>query len=75
VTEAGSLEQDDVLAAHDRAEVADAPGGPAKMNRGQYDLRLNLHIAMARDGRFEVVEQLGAIDPQERPVAAPAVAV
>jgi hypothetical protein len=31
-----------------------------------------MYIAQARDGRFEVVESLGAIDPQERPVGPPA---
>ena len=25
-----------------------------------------MYIAQARDGRFEIVESLGAIDPQER---------
>ena len=32
---------------------------------GQHHLRLNMYIAQARDGRFEVVENLGAIDPKE----------
>jgi urea transport system substrate-binding protein len=72
VTEAGTLEQDDVIAALDRAEIADGPGGPAAMVPGQHHVRMNMYIARARGGRFEVVESLGAIDPQERPVATPA---
>jgi branched-chain amino acid transport system substrate-binding protein len=40
---------------------------------GQHHLRMNMYIAQARDGRFEIVEQLGTIDPQERIVEAPAV--
>jgi branched-chain amino acid transport system substrate-binding protein len=72
VTEAGSLAQDDVVAALDRAEIADGPGGPAAMVPGQHHVRMNMYIARARGGRFEVVESLGAIDPQERPVATPA---
>ena len=31
-----------------------------------------MYIAQARDGRFEIVQNLGAIDPQERLVEAPA---
>ena len=33
---------------------------------GQHHVRMNMYIAQARDGRFEIVESLGAIDPQER---------
>jgi ABC-type branched-subunit amino acid transport system substrate-binding protein len=75
VTEAGSLTQDDVVAALDHARIEDSPGGPAAMVPGQHHLRLEMYIAQARDGRFEVVESLGAIDPQERPVDSPALAV
>jgi hypothetical protein len=32
---------------------------------------MDMYIGQARDGRFEVVETLGAIDPQERLVASP----
>jgi branched-chain amino acid transport system substrate-binding protein len=74
VTEAGSLDQDDVIAALDHAEVADGPGGPAAMVPGQHHLRLNMYIARARSGRFEIVESLGPIDPQERLVDMPVLA-
>jgi ABC-type branched-subunit amino acid transport system substrate-binding protein len=69
VAEAGSLTQEDVIAALDRAEIADGPGGPAAMAPGQHHVRMNMYIARARGGRFEIVESLGAIDPQERQVA------
>jgi branched-chain amino acid transport system substrate-binding protein len=72
VAEAGTLEQDDVIAALDHAAIAEGPGGPAAVVPGQHHLRMNMYIAQARDGRFEIVESLGAIDPQERPVGAPA---
>jgi HD-GYP domain-containing protein (c-di-GMP phosphodiesterase class II) len=52
-------------------EIADGPGGPAAMVPGQHHLRLNMYIAQARAGRFEIVEKLGAIDPQERLVETP----
>ncbi len=68
VEEAGSLTQADVIAALDHATIAEAPGGPAEMVPGQHHARLNMYIAQARGGHFEVVESLGAIDPQEQPV-------
>ena len=75
VTEAGSLAQEDVVAALDHARIADGPGGPAAMVPGQHHARLNMYIAQARDGRFDIVEDLGAIDPQERLVGTPVVTV
>jgi len=75
VAEAGSLVQEDVVAALDHAEIAEGPGGPASMAPGQHHVRLHMYIAQARGGRFEVVESLGAIDPQERVVEMPALSV
>lgn len=65
VIEAGSLAQEDVVAALDRASIAEGPGGPAEMVPGEHHLRLNMYIAQARGGTFEVVESLGMIDPKE----------
>ncbi len=75
VTEAGTLGQEAVIEALDHAEIAEGPGGPAAMVPGQHHARLNMYIGRAREGRFEIVESLGAIDPQERPVTAPALTV
>jgi ABC-type branched-subunit amino acid transport system substrate-binding protein len=74
VAEAGSLRQEDVIAALDHGEIAEGPGGPAAMVPGQHHVRMNMYIAQARSGRFEIVESLDAIDPQERLVGAPAIA-
>jgi branched-chain amino acid transport system substrate-binding protein len=71
VAEAGSLTQEDVLAALDHAQIAEGPGGPAAMVPGQHHARLSMYIAQARAGRFEIVENLGLIEPQERVVGAP----
>src|SRR3954454_19859057 len=71
VTEARSLEQSDVIAALDHAEIADGPGGPAAMVPGQHHVRMHMYIAQARAGRFEILESLGAIDPQEHLVVTP----
>jgi urea transport system substrate-binding protein len=71
VTEAGSLEQADVIAALDHAQIAEGPGGPAAMVPGQHHVRMQMYIAQARAGRFEIVESLGAMEPQEAPVDMP----
>jgi branched-chain amino acid transport system substrate-binding protein len=65
VNEAGSLRQEDVIAALDHARIAEGPGGPAEMVPGQHHVRMNMYIAQAKNGRFEIVENLGAIDPDE----------
>jgi ABC-type branched-subunit amino acid transport system substrate-binding protein len=65
VTEAGSLEQEDVIRALDHAKIADGPGGPAEMVPVQHHVRMNMYIAQANDGDFKVVKNLGPIDPKE----------
>jgi branched-chain amino acid transport system substrate-binding protein len=65
VTEAGSLDTDAVVKALDTASLSEGPGGPADMVPGQHHLRLNMYIAQARNGAFEVVENLGRVDPHE----------
>jgi ABC-type branched-subunit amino acid transport system substrate-binding protein len=69
VTEAGSLDQDDVIAALDHASLSEGPGGPAEMVPGQHHVRMNMYIARSEEGTFRVVENLGRIDPQEPQVA------
>jgi ABC-type branched-subunit amino acid transport system substrate-binding protein len=65
VTEAGSLDQADVIAALDHARIAAGPGGPAEMVPGQHHVRMNMYIARSEGGTFKVVENLGHIDPNE----------
>jgi len=65
VAEAGSLDTDAVVKALDTASLSEGPGGPAEMVPGQHHLRLNMYIAQARNGVFEVVEDLGRVDPKE----------
>lgn len=71
VREAGSLEQRDVIAALDHARIAVGPGGPAEMVPGQHHVRMNMYIAQVRSGALEIVESLGAIDPDEQIVQPP----
>ncbi len=70
VKEAGSLDQDAVIRALDHAKIAQGPGGPAEMVPGQHHVRMNMYIGQANNGKFEVVENLGVIDPKERAQAA-----
>jgi ABC-type branched-subunit amino acid transport system substrate-binding protein len=70
VKEADSLRQEDVIQALDHARIAEGPGGPAEMVPGQHHVRMNMYIAQARNGSFEVVESLGSIEPKESLVEA-----
>jgi ABC-type branched-subunit amino acid transport system substrate-binding protein len=65
VKEAGSLEQESVIEALDHAKIAEGPGGPAEMVPGQHHVRMNMYIAQAKNGNFEIVKSLGVIDPKE----------
>ncbi|MGZ3424562.1 MAG: substrate-binding protein [Polyangiales bacterium] len=69
VREAGSLNQDAVIKALDHAKIVQGPGGSAEMVPGQHHLRLNMYIAQAHNGRFEVVKNLGVVEPKERVLA------
>ena len=71
VTEAGSLDQAAVVAALDHAKIAEGPGGAAEMVPGQHHVRMNVYIAQVRNGSLDVVESLGAIDPNEHLQAVP----
>ena len=35
---------------------------------GQHHVRMNMYIAQAKNGKFEIVQSLGAIDPNEATV-------
>jgi ABC-type branched-subunit amino acid transport system substrate-binding protein len=65
VNEAGSLDQDDIIRALDHAKMAQGPGGPAEMVPGQHHVRMNMYIAQAKNGAFEIVKNLGVMDPNE----------
>ena len=65
VKEAGSLKQEEVVKALDHARIAQGPGGPAEMVPGQHHVRMNMYIAQAKAGNYEILKNLGAIDPKE----------
>lgn len=63
--EAGSVARDDVAAALDHARIENGPGGPAEMVPGTRHCRMNMYIAVARDGEFEIVARsAGLVDPK-----------
>jgi ABC-type branched-subunit amino acid transport system substrate-binding protein len=70
VKEAGTLDQDAVVKALDHAKIAAGPGGPAEMVPGQHHARLNMYIAQASHGIFNVVKNLGVIEPKESVISA-----
>jgi branched-chain amino acid transport system substrate-binding protein len=74
VREAGSLDQEAVIAALDHAKIAVGPGGPAEMVPGQHHVRMNMYIGQVQDGAVKIVKSLGAIDPDEQLVEAVGVA-
>jgi branched-chain amino acid transport system substrate-binding protein len=69
VIQAASVDRDAVIHALDRASIAEGPGGPATMVPGQHHVRMNMYIAQARNGRFDIVKSLGQVDPHEAEVA------
>lgn len=70
VKEAGSLNQEAVIQALDHAKIAAGPGGPAEMVPGQHHARMNMYIAQASNGVFNVVKNLGVVEPNESVVIA-----
>jgi ABC-type branched-subunit amino acid transport system substrate-binding protein len=65
VKEAGSLKQERGYQGTGPPKIAQGPGGPAEMVPGQHHLRMNMYIAQAKNGEFEIVKNLGVIDPKE----------
>jgi branched-chain amino acid transport system substrate-binding protein len=66
VTEAKDVERDAVAAALDHAKIADGPGGPAEMMPGKRHCAMNMYIAVAKGGRYDIVHSSdGLVDPKE----------
>ncbi|HET9180327.1 MAG TPA: substrate-binding protein [Terriglobia bacterium] len=65
VKEAGSLNQAEVIKALDHAKITKGPGGPAEMVPGQHHARMNMYIAQAKNGSYEIVKSLGVVEPRE----------
>jgi urea transport system substrate-binding protein len=57
------------------AKIDARPGGPAEMVPGQHHARLNMYIAQTKGGGFEVLKNLGVVEPNERLVSEAVTAV
>ena len=65
VNEAGSVARDEVAAALDHARIEHGPGGPAEMVPGTRHCRMNMYIAVAKEGEFEIAwRSPGLLDPK-----------
>ena len=66
VNRAKKLDRESVAAAFDRARIEQGPGGPAEMVPGKRHCKMNMYIAVAKNGNYEVVTQSkGLVDPKE----------
>ncbi len=66
VKKAGKIDRDAVAEALDHAAIAAAPGGPAEMVPGKRHCKMKMYIAVAKNGKFEIVESSdGLLDPKE----------
>jgi len=65
VSEAGGVDRDDVAAALDHAKISQGPGGPAEMVPGKRHCRMNMYIAVAKGGEYEVISRSKMVDPKE----------
>ena len=62
--EAGTLVQEEVIAALEHSRIAEGPSGPAEVP-GQHHVRMNMYIARANGGSFKIVKNLGVVEPNE----------
>jgi branched-chain amino acid transport system substrate-binding protein len=66
VNKAKKLDRESVAAALDSARIAEGPGGGAEMVPGKRHCKMQMYIAVAKNGKYEVVERSkGLVDPKE----------
>ena len=65
VNEAGNVEREDVAAALDHAKIAEGPGGPAEMVPGKRHCKMNMYIAVAEAGTYNIISKSEMVDPKE----------
>lgn len=66
VKEAKSVKREAVAKALEHAKLADGPGGGCEMVPGKRHVKMNMYIAVAKGGKYEVVEKSGGpVDPRE----------
>ena len=66
VNKAKKLDRESVAAALDSARIDQGPGGGAEMVPGKRHCKMQMYIAVAKSGKYEVVERSkGLVDPKE----------
>ena len=65
VKEAGAVDRDSVAAALDHAKIANGPGGPSNIVPGTYHAQMNMYIAVAKDGKYEIIDKAEQVHPKE----------
>src|SRR6266542_3216693 len=66
VKKAKKVDRETVAAALDSARIDQGPGGAAEMVPGKRHCKMNMYIAVAKNGKYEVVERSkGLVDPKE----------
>jgi len=66
VRQAKSVKREDVAAALETAKLADGLGGGCEVVPGKWHVRMNMYIAVAKKGKYEIVEKSkGLVDPRE----------
>jgi ABC-type branched-subunit amino acid transport system substrate-binding protein len=66
VKEAKSVKREDVAKALDHAKLSDGPGGGCEIVPGKRHTKMNMYIAVVKNGKYEVVEKSkGMVDPNE----------
>jgi ABC-type branched-subunit amino acid transport system substrate-binding protein len=61
----GDTAREAVAAALDGASIAEGPGGPSSMVAGKNHCRMNMYIAVAKAGAYEIQERFDQMDPKE----------
>jgi len=65
VKEAGNVDRESVSAAMDHAKIANGPGGPASIVPGTYHTQMNMYIAVAKNGKYEIIDKAEQVHPKE----------
>jgi ABC-type branched-subunit amino acid transport system substrate-binding protein len=66
VNKAKKVDRETVAAALDSARIEQGPGGGGEMVPGKRHCKMNMYIAVAKNGKYEVVERSkGLVDPKE----------
>ncbi len=65
VKEAGAVDRDSVAAALDHAKIANGPGGPSNIVPGTYHCQMNMYIAVAKAGKYEIIDKADQVHPKE----------